>query len=69
MYSNRFKVLEIAQDPTDYDDFEDIAPYNLLDDGKWTSLWMNRHILCIIRLKTDSMLIMTESYYAVNLTK
>jgi hypothetical protein len=45
MYSNRFKVLEIPQDPTDYDDFEDIAPYNLLEDGKWTSLWMNRHPL------------------------
>jgi hypothetical protein len=45
MYSNRFKVLEIPQDPTDYDDFEDIAPYNLLNDGKWTSLWMNRHPL------------------------
>jgi hypothetical protein len=38
MYSNRFK-------PTDYDDFEDIAPYNLLVDGKWTSLCINRHPL------------------------
>jgi hypothetical protein len=46
MDSNRIKVLEmIPQDPTNYDDFQDIAPYNLLDDGKWTSLWMNRHPL------------------------
>lgn len=41
--SNRFKLLEIPQDPTDYEDFEDIPPYNKLEDGKWTSLWMNRH--------------------------
>lgn len=27
------------------ENFEDIAPYNLLVDGKWTSLWMNRHPL------------------------
>jgi hypothetical protein len=42
---NRFKVLEIAEDPTDYGDFEDIAPYNKLKNGKWSSLWMNRHPL------------------------
>ncbi len=42
---NRFKLLEIQQDPTDYEDFEDVAPYNKLEDGKWTSLWMNRHPL------------------------
>jgi hypothetical protein len=45
LYSNLFKALEIPQDPTDYDDFEDTKPYNLLLDGKWTSLWMNRHPL------------------------
>jgi len=43
MRSNRFKALEFPQDPTDYEDFEDVAPYNKLVDGKWTSLWMNRH--------------------------
>jgi hypothetical protein len=42
---NRFKALEEPQDPTDYEDFEDIAPYNKLEDGKWTSLWLNRHPL------------------------
>ncbi len=39
---NRFKVLEF---PTDYEDFENIAPYNKLKDGKWTSLWLNKHPL------------------------
>lgn len=43
MYSNRFKALEIPQDPTDYEEFEDVAPYNKLEDGKWKSLWMNPH--------------------------
>jgi len=43
MHSNRFKALEFPQDPTDYEDFEDVAPYNKLVDGKWTSLWKNRH--------------------------
>lgn len=42
---NRFKVLEFPQDPTDYEEFEDIAPYNKLEDGRWTSLWLNRHPL------------------------
>lgn len=42
---NRFKLLEFPQDPTDYEDFEDVAPYNKLQDGKWTSLWLNRHPL------------------------
>lgn len=41
--TNRFKVLEIPQDPTDYEEYEDIPPYNKLEDGKWTSLWLNRH--------------------------
>ena len=45
MRTNRFKALEIPKDPTDYEDFEDIAPYNKLKDGKWTSLWMDRHPL------------------------
>lgn len=42
---NRFKALEFPKDPTDYEDFEDVAPYNLLEDGKWTSLWLKRHPL------------------------
>ena len=42
---NKFKVLEEENDPTDYEYYEDIAPYNKLQDGKWTSLWMNRHPL------------------------
>lgn len=46
--SNRFKVLEIPQDPTDYEDFEDIAPYSKLENGKWSSLWLNRHPLYYI---------------------
>ena len=51
---NRFKLLEIPQDPTDYEDFEDIAPYNKLEDRKWTSLWLNRHPLYyIIRNRFD----------------
>ena len=33
---NRFKALEEPEDPTDYEEFEDIAPYNKLRDGKWT---------------------------------
>ena len=45
MYSNRFAALEIPQDPTDYEDFEDVAPYNLLENGKWTSLWLKPHPL------------------------
>ncbi len=40
---NRFKLLEIPQDSTDYEDFEDIPPYNKLKNGEWNSLWMNRH--------------------------
>lgn len=43
---NRFKLLEFPAEPTDYEEFEDIAPYNKLEDGKWTSLWLNRHPLC-----------------------
>ena len=43
---NRFKALEFPQDPTDYEEFEDVAPYNKLKNGKWTSLWFNRHPLC-----------------------
>ena len=43
---NRFKALEEPEDPTDYEEFEDIAPYNKLRDGKWNSLWLNRHPLC-----------------------
>jgi hypothetical protein len=44
--TNRFQVLAMPEDPEDlYEDFEDIAPYNLLVDGKWTSLWLNRHPL------------------------
>jgi hypothetical protein len=37
---NRFEALksQFPKDPTDYEDFEDIAPYNKLEDGKWTSL-------------------------------
>jgi len=42
---NRFKALEFPQDPTDYEEFEDLAPYNKLDNGKWTSLRFNRHPL------------------------
>jgi hypothetical protein len=42
---NRFKALEIPKDPTDYEDFEDIAPYNRLENGNWTSLCMDRHPL------------------------
>ena len=45
MRTNRIKALEIPKDPTDYEDFEDIAPYNKLKDGKWTSLWTDRHPL------------------------
>jgi len=41
--TNRFKALEIPEDPTDYEDFEDVAPYNKLKNGKWNLLWMNRH--------------------------
>ena len=44
MYSNRFETL-MVEDPTDYKDYEDVAPYNKLKDEKWTSLWMNRHPL------------------------
>lgn len=42
---NRFEALksQFPKDPTDYEDFEDIAPYNKLEDGKWTSLWRMRH--------------------------
>lgn len=42
---NRFEALksQFPKDPTDYEDFEDIAPYNKLEDGKWKYLWMNRH--------------------------
>lgn len=43
---NRFKALEIPKNPTDYEDYEDIPPYNKLEDGKWTSLWLERHPLC-----------------------
>jgi len=43
---NRFKALEFPQDPTDYEEFEDVPPYNKLKNGKWTSLWFNRHPLC-----------------------
>lgn len=43
MYLNRFKLLEIPLDPTDYEDYEDIVPYNKLKNGKWASLWLNRH--------------------------
>lgn len=43
---NRFKLLEFPAEQTDYEEFEDIAPYNKLEDGKWTSLWLNRHPLC-----------------------
>lgn len=43
---NRFKALEIPKDPTEYEDFEDIAPYNKLEDGDWKSLWMPSHPLC-----------------------
>ena len=38
---NRFKVLEFPSDPTDYEDFEDVAPYNKLRDGKWTPLFQS----------------------------
>lgn len=43
MYSNRFKALEIPEDPTDYEEFEDVAPYNILENRRWTFLWLNRH--------------------------
>jgi hypothetical protein len=42
---NRFKALEFPQDPTDYEEFEDVAPYNKLEGRKWTSLQFNRHPL------------------------
>jgi hypothetical protein len=42
---NRFIALEIPKDPTDYEDFDDIAPYNKLKDGKWTSLCRDPHPL------------------------
>jgi len=45
---NRFKALEIPKDPTDYEDFEDVAPYNKLKDGKWTSLCRDPHPLYYI---------------------
>jgi hypothetical protein len=42
---NRFEALknQFPKEPTDYEDFEDIAPYNKLEDGKWTSLWRMCH--------------------------
>ena len=40
---NRFKALEVPQDPTDYEEYEDVAPYNKLEDGKWTSLRLYSH--------------------------
>ncbi len=39
------EALAFRQDPTDYAEFQDIAPYNKLQDGKWTSLWLNCHPL------------------------
>lgn len=42
---NRFKVLEFPKEPTDYEDYEDIVPYNKLDNGNWKSLILNRHPL------------------------
>lgn len=50
---NRFKVLEFPKD------FEDIAPYNKLENGKWTSLRFNRHPLYY--KMNDSVITMTES--------
>ena len=41
--SNRFQVLALPEDP--YEEFKDIVPYNLLVDGKWNSLSINRHPL------------------------
>jgi len=45
---NRFAPLYIPQEPTDYEDFEDVPPYNKLENGKWRSLWLNRHPLYYI---------------------
>jgi hypothetical protein len=48
--NNIYKLLEFPQDPTDYEDFEDVAPYNKLENGKWSSLRLihNRHPLYYI---------------------
>jgi hypothetical protein len=42
---NRFAPLYTPPEATDYEEFEDIAPYNKLQDGKWSSLRLNRHPL------------------------
>ena len=44
--NNRFKALDFPKDPTDYEEFEHVDPYNKLENGKWTSLWVNPHPLC-----------------------
>jgi len=53
--TNRFKVLEIPKDPTDYEDFEDVAPYNKLENGKWDSLWKRRHPIYYLLLDRFSL--------------
>lgn len=45
MYKNRYEALQFPVEPTDYEDFDDIRPYNLLKNGDWKSLYMNPHPL------------------------
>jgi hypothetical protein len=34
IYSNRFKILEEQTDPTDYEEYEDLPPYNKMAIGE-----------------------------------
>lgn len=46
LYSNRFKILEEETDPTDYEEYEHLPPYNLLEDGNFKTLaWKKPHPL------------------------
>lgn len=64
MYSiNKYKVLEFPDEPTDYEDYEDILPYKILDNGDWKSLWLTRHPLCSMlknRISNDEKLLWIE---------
>lgn len=42
MFSNKFKVLE-DDDSNNYEDFEEISPYNKIIDGNWIALCLNSH--------------------------
>lgn len=64
MYSNnRYKVLEFSVEPTDYEDYEDISPYNKLKNGNWKTLFFNKHPVCYMlknRIRNDEKLLWIE---------